>query len=104
MAVRSCRVTICDLNGVTHSAEVTASTLYEAVAPGLVAIRGHDWVGAIAEGLSTIHVSVTPVPVRHSVKVQEFNKWLNRKSGTPKETASRQRVRGILGLPANPDR
>jgi len=103
-AVRSCRVTVCDLDGVTHSAEVTASSLYEAVALGLVAIRGHDWVGAIAEGLSTIHVWVTAVPVRHSIKVQDFNKWIDRKGGTPRETASRQHVRSILGLPENHDR
>lgn len=36
MAVRSCRVTITDLDGVSHTAEVTASTLLEAVALGLM--------------------------------------------------------------------
>jgi len=32
MAVRSCRVTIQDLEGVAHTVEVTAESLYEAVA------------------------------------------------------------------------
>jgi hypothetical protein len=36
-AVRSCRVTITDLEGISHTVEVTAETLYEAVALGLVA-------------------------------------------------------------------
>jgi hypothetical protein len=37
--------------GVTHTVEVTAETLYEAVALGLAAIRGIEWVMGIAQGL-----------------------------------------------------
>jgi hypothetical protein len=44
MLVRSCRVTIRDWEGVTHTVEVTAAALYETVAQGLAAIRGNDWV------------------------------------------------------------
>ena len=32
MEVKSCRVTISDMEGVAHTVEVTAATLYEAVA------------------------------------------------------------------------
>jgi hypothetical protein len=39
MSVRSCRVTIRDTEGIEHTAEVTAESLYEAVALGLRAIR-----------------------------------------------------------------
>jgi len=39
MPVRSCRVSILDMDGIKHSVQVTAETLYEAVALGLVAIR-----------------------------------------------------------------
>lgn len=42
MQVRSCRVTIRDIEGIAHTVEVTASTLYEAVAQALAALRGHD--------------------------------------------------------------
>jgi len=50
MSLRVCRVTVCDMEGVKHSVEVTASTPYEAVEPGLVAIPEQDWAGEIAEG------------------------------------------------------
>jgi len=40
MSVRSCRVTITDLEGISHTAEVTASPLFEAVALGLAVLRG----------------------------------------------------------------
>jgi hypothetical protein len=52
MSVRTCRVTIQDMDGVSHTVEVTAATLYEAAAQGLAAIRGNEWVGGIAQGLS----------------------------------------------------
>jgi hypothetical protein len=99
MALRSCRVTISDLNGVTHTAEVTASSLYEAVALGLAAIRGSEWAGQIADGLNTFQVSVTDVPVTHTVKVGDFNKWLNRTGGSPREMVDRSHIRQLLGLP-----
>jgi hypothetical protein len=53
MPVGSCRVTIEDLNGVSHTVDVSAATLYEAVAQGLAAIRGNEWVAGIAQGLTS---------------------------------------------------
>jgi hypothetical protein len=98
MAFRLCRVTVRDLEGVRHSADVTASTLYEAVALGLAAIRGEEWAGEIAEGLNCVEVTVTAVPVTHSVTMQDFKKWLDRKGGAPKEVTHRESLRRILGL------
>ena len=49
MSVRSCRVTVQDLDGISHTAEVTASSLFEAVAQGLAALRKNEWVEGIEE-------------------------------------------------------
>ena len=97
MATRTCRVTIQDLDGVAHTVEVTANSLYEAVAQALVAIRGRDWVTGIADGLP-VKVSVTEVRVEHEVKLGEFTKWLERKGGSPRDVIQRQRIREILGM------
>jgi hypothetical protein len=99
MAVRSCRVTIQDMDGVTHTVEVTAATLYEAVAQGLAAIRGNDWVAGIAQGLNVVKVSVADVRVEHEVKLLDFTKWVDRTGGSPREISDRQRIRSILGMP-----
>jgi hypothetical protein len=99
MPVRSCRVTISDMNGVAHTVEVTAATLYEAVALGLAAIRTDAWVVGIPEGLNAVRVRVTDVPVEHHVKLQDFLKWVERTGGSPRETTDRLRVREIIGLP-----
>ncbi len=44
----------------THTAEVTAATLYEAV----------------AQGLNVVKVSLADVRIEHEVKLMEFTKWL----------------------------
>jgi len=78
MSVRSCRVTIQDLDGTSHTAEVTASSLYEAGAQGLAALRKNEWVEGIEERFGTVKVSVADVRVEHQVKIADFMKWLER--------------------------
>ena len=63
MAARSCRVTITDLEGITHPVEVTATSLYEAIALGLMALRGNQWVMDIA--------------VDDEVKMKVFVQWVD---------------------------
>ncbi len=99
MPVRSCRVTITDMDGVAHTVEVTAGTLYEAVALGLAAIRSDDWVVGIPQGMNSVRVRVTDVPVEHHVKLQDFMKWMERTGGSPREKTDRLRIREIIGLP-----
>jgi hypothetical protein len=99
MAARTCRVTITDLEDVSHTVEVTATTLYEAIALGLVALRESDWVAGIPEGLAAVRVSVTSIRIEHAVRMQDFKNWVEREGGSPKEVSNRDRIRGILGLP-----
>ena len=98
MPVRSCRVTIQNMDGVSHTVEVTAVTLYEAVAQGLAAIRGNEWVVGIAQVLNVVRVSVANIHVEHEVKLMDFTKWLERAGGSPREVSDRHRIRSILGM------
>jgi hypothetical protein len=100
MPARSCRVTIRDMDGVSHTVDVTASTLYEAVAHGLAAIRGNDWVSGIAQG-NVVKVSVSDIRVVHEVKLVDFSKWLDRTGVSPREVSDRKRIRSILGMPVS---
>lgn len=99
MSVKSCRVTIQDLDGVTHSVEVTATTLYEAVAQGIAAIRGNEWASGLAQGMNVAKVSVADIRVTHEVRLAEFTKWLEKPGGSPREISDRKRIREILGMP-----
>ncbi len=99
MAVRSCQVTLKDMEGATHTVEVTAETLYEAVALGLAAIRGNEWVNEIAQGSNAVQVCAKDVPVVHSVQMRDFTDWLGRSAGSPKDVSKRRRIKEILGMP-----
>jgi hypothetical protein len=98
MSVRTCKVTIQDVEGVTHTVEVTAETLYEAVALGMAAIRTDEWVTGIAQGLNPVKVRVTNVAVEHEVRLMDFTQWLDRTGGSPREISDRKRIRSILGM------
>jgi hypothetical protein len=65
--VKSCRVTITDMEGVAHTLEVTATTLYEAVALGLKQLRANEWVEYLGGARNTVAVSVKDVQIEHTV-------------------------------------
>jgi hypothetical protein len=98
MPVRSCRVTVKDMEGVSHTVDVTAATLYEAVALGMAAIRTDEWVTGIAQGMNSVKVRVTNVAVEHEVLLKDFTNWFDRNGGSPREMMERNRIRSILGM------
>ena len=86
------------MDGVAHTVEVTATTLYDAVAQGLAALRGNEWVASIAQGNNVVKVSVADVRVEHEVRLMDFTKWLDKTGGSPREVSDRHRIRAILGM------
>jgi len=96
MDLRRCLVTVCDINGISHTVEVTASSLYEAVALGLRTVRNSPWADEIPQNLNDVMVCVAEVRVEHRVSLRKFNEWLGRGGGSPKELAQRKRVRELL--------
>jgi hypothetical protein len=49
-----------------------------AIALGLVALRGNNWVMGIPDGFAPVKVRFTDVPVEHEVKMKDFKQWLER--------------------------
>jgi hypothetical protein len=98
MSVRSCKVTVKDMDGVAHTVDVTAETLYEAVALGLATLRKDEWVAGVATGMNTVKVRVTEVAVEHEVRITDFMNWLDGISQGPRDIVRRQRIRLILGM------
>ena len=83
----------------SHTVEVTAATLYEAVAQGLAAFRGNEWIADVGERFGVVRVSVAEARVEHEVKVKDFTAWLERSGRSPREIIERQKIRAILGMP-----
>ena len=96
MELRACRVTVADTSGGNHSVEVTAGTLYEAVALGLAALRSDSWADELVHG--DVRVSVRSVEAEHTVKIAEFYQWIERSGGSPAEKSRRRRIKEILGI------
>jgi hypothetical protein len=97
VALKACTVVVHDLNETAHSLDLTAESLYEAIARALATLRGHDWVGDIGRGLTTVTVKIRHPEITHVVKVQDFENWLNRGCKSPAEMALKCRLRIMLG-------
>ena len=82
----------------SHSVDVTAATVFEAVAQALATLRRDEWVAGIPGGLNTIIVSVASVRIDHEVKMADFERWLEKPGRSPREIIERQRIRAILGM------
>lgn len=81
MALRTCRVTCRDIEGIEHTVEVSAESLYEAVTRGLATLRDADWARDIGHGQTTITVVVKQPEVEHKVRLRDFEFGLNRTGG-----------------------
>jgi hypothetical protein len=96
VALRTCRVICRDIDGVEHTVEVTADSLYEAVARGLAALRDADWAGDMAHGQTIITVVVKQPEVQHTVRMRDFEAWLESNGRSPAEMALKSRFRELL--------
>src|ERR1700691_5022420 len=95
MAVRACRVTCRDADGVEHTAQVTAQSLFEAVAQALRVFREHDWSDD-PSGSASLVVTIKPAEVEHRVRIKDFQSWLESAPKGPAEMALKRRLREIL--------
>jgi hypothetical protein len=91
-----CRVSCVDLGGVEHAVEVSASSLYEAVAQALRVFRDNEWVKGPGRGQTPITVKVKQPEAEHTVRVQDFERWLDATPRSPAEMALKTRLQQLL--------
>ena len=101
MAVKTCRVTCTDSRGVSHTVEVTAQTLYEAVAQALLLFRDNDWTDDSKRVPSAVVVRIKQPETEHRVLIRDFENWLEAAPRSPAEMSLKTRLRGLLGSPTN---
>ena len=90
--IRSCTVSYRDFEGVKHSVEVTAESLYEAAVLGMKAMQA-PWGNAPS---LEIEVRVRAPEVRHTVSNAILTAWLSRQGKTPKEKALKARLLDLM--------
>lgn len=77
VVLRTCTVAVKDIRDVEHSIEITAETLYEAVATALAALQQDNWVGEISKGLTTVRVGqfVRELHAENSPYLWGYGRW-----------------------------
>ena len=86
-----------DSDGIRHSIEVAAESLYEAAALAVSEFRRHAWVDDLEPGAITpLSISIRPPATTHEVSVKQLERWTARTSKSPRETALKSRVIELL--------
>src|SRR4051812_28925219 len=84
-AVRTCVVSVCDLQNVTHSTEVQAETLFEAAATAVAAFRREAWAADALSAAAVLRIEVRAPAVVHTVPLSALERWRRSLSASPKE-------------------
>ena len=95
MAARKCIVTAAGPDGVRHTVEVKADSVYEAAVMALEALKKDSWTGAIGPGNKLV-VSVKPPAVSHEVTVDQLRRWADSSAITPEDRVRKNRLRDLL--------
>jgi hypothetical protein len=95
MPGRPCRVTYKDLDGVRHSVEVVAESVYEASVLALSALSKHEWIESVGPG-TRLDIQIIEPNVTHTLLVAQLKQWLDRPSTSPAETVKKRRLKELL--------
>lgn len=95
--LRTCRVTIKDVEGVAHHVEVQASSLFEAGAAAVAAFRQQGWATEALTPNATLHIEVQLPPIAHDVPMKAIEQWLRTPSVSPKEEMGKRAFRSECG-------
>jgi hypothetical protein len=91
---KTCLVTVVDIRGVRHTAEVMSETLFEAAVLGLRALKRDGWMGEVGPA-TRLEVEVKEPTVTHVLSVQQIQRWLE-STGKPSEQMKKAKLRDLL--------
>lgn len=87
-----CIVSYLDTDGLRHTVEIEAESLYEAAVRAIRTFREH---GCEPRGMNKLEVEIRS-SVTHAVTVEKVHSWLNGGAKTPKEAVMKERLRALL--------
>jgi hypothetical protein len=94
--VRTCTVAFTDTDGIRHSVEVMASSLYEAAALGLAELRRCAFADASPGRVTRLAVTVKSPATTHELTVGKLEDWLAGGARSPNEAVLKDRLREVL--------
>lgn len=96
MPPKRCAVSFVDENGIEHTTEVFADSVYEAAALALRAFHADSFVHEKPTPGTTLNVRVFAASQDHSLRVGTLAKWVERVPQRPFEKLERDRIRHLL--------
>jgi hypothetical protein len=90
---KACTVSFRDSEGVQHSVDVGAETLYEAAVLALRSFREHDCAPGPGAHLA---IEVKNPSVTHTVVARRIEEWLDGGAKSPKEAIDKRRLKELL--------
>src|SRR5690242_15181540 len=90
---RTCLVSFTDSEGIRHSVEVAAGTLYEAAALAIGEFRRCGFTTDAPGQTTRLTVAVQAPATSHEVRVSKIEAWLQGAGKSPSEQALKVRLR-----------
>jgi hypothetical protein len=94
--LRPCIVTLTDLRGIRHVAEVSADSVFEAASLAVQAFRQSQFVEEVGPA-TRLEIEVRSATTRHVVTVGQVLRWTEGAATSPAERLRRDRLRAMLG-------
>jgi hypothetical protein len=88
-------VSFTDGQGIRHSVEVTADSLFEAAVRGVKALRAGEWNDPPGRA-ALLEIQVSNPTVTHMVGLAQVARWLNGASSSPRESMKKIALRKLL--------
>ena len=95
MAIRACFVSFADARGIRHGVEVEAESLFEAVVLAVKRLNHEVWIEKIGPA-TILDVEVREPSTRHSISLQQVERWLSGATTTPNEAAKKTKLKMLL--------
>jgi hypothetical protein len=91
-----CRVSFTDADGIPHTVEVQADSLYEAVSMAVAEFRADPMTGVLGS-MTEFTVAIHRPPVEHRIRLGQVTRWAEGSTAEgPAEITKRQRVKQLL--------
>jgi hypothetical protein len=94
---RRCRVLFTDMAGVTHTADVTGESLYEAAVAAIAEFKKCGFSDAIGGPATSLRVAVQSPSTEHEIAVSKVREWLASNGKSPAQQMLKTRLRELLG-------
>ncbi len=95
MPVRSCTVSFRGVSGVRHSVDLDAESVYDGAIRGLALLRRDGWVDNVGSA-TELEVEVREPATRHTVSVQQLQRWCDSIAASPAETIRKAKLKQLL--------